>query len=35
LTDTTYELEALLMQVTDENRHEEIETGAAIGNELW
>lgn len=28
-------LEALLEQITDENRHEETETGGAVGNEVW
>ena len=28
-------LEALLAQITDENLHEEIETGTAVGGEVW
>ena len=28
-------LEALLSQITDENLHEEVETGTAIGGEVW
>jgi len=31
----TYELDDLLAQVTDENRHNEIETGASVGDEAW
>ncbi len=29
------ELERLLADVTDDNRHSEIETGIATGNEAW
>ena len=29
-----YELDALIAQITDENRHEEIETGEAVGGEF-
>ncbi|MCB9009171.1 MAG: AbrB/MazE/SpoVT family DNA-binding domain-containing protein [Ardenticatenaceae bacterium] len=28
-------LEALLAQITDENLHEEVETGTAVGGEVW
>ena len=28
-------LEALLSQITDENLHEEVETGTAVGGEVW
>jgi antitoxin MazE len=28
-------LEELLAQVTDENRHREVDTGPAVGNEVW
>ena len=30
-----YTLEELLAQVTDENIHDEIDTGPAVGNEAW
>jgi antitoxin component of MazEF toxin-antitoxin module len=30
-----YTLEELLAQITDENQHEYIDTGPAIGNEYW
>jgi antitoxin MazE len=33
--ETRYELEALLEQVTADNRHGEVDTGDAIGNEVW
>jgi len=29
-----YELDSLIEQITDENRHREIETGAAVGEEF-
>jgi len=29
------ELDALLEQVTEQNRHTEIDTGAAVGREAW
>ena len=32
---TSGDLEVLLAQMTPENLHEEINTGAAVGNELW
>ena len=28
-------LEALLADITDENLHQEVETGTAVGNEVW
>jgi antitoxin MazE len=28
-------LESLVSQITEENRHEEIKTGNAVGNEIW
>ena len=28
-------LDALVEQITDENRHDEIGTGGAVGNEIW
>jgi antitoxin MazE len=28
-------LESLIEQITDENRHGEIETGRPVGNEIW
>jgi antitoxin MazE len=28
-------LESLVEQITDENRHDEIETGNLVGNEVW
>lgn len=31
----TYSLEDLLAAVTEENLHSEVETGAAVGNEVW
>lgn len=31
----TYTLAELLSQVTPENLHQEVETGAAVGNEVW
>jgi len=30
-----YALEALLAQVTDQNRHDEVGTGSAVGVEAW
>ena len=29
------ELDALLEQVTEQNRHTEIDTGAGVGGEIW
>ena len=28
-------LESLVEQITDDNRHDEIETGKRVGNEVW
>ena len=28
-------LNALVEQINDHNRHEEVETGASVGNEVW
>lgn len=28
-------LEGLLARITDENLHQEVETGPAVGNEVW
>jgi antitoxin MazE len=28
-------LESLVEQITDENRHDEVETGERLGNEVW
>lgn len=28
-------LEALLAQITDDNLHDEVETGTAVGSEVW
>jgi antitoxin MazE len=30
-----YTLDELLEGMTDENRHDEISTGSAVGNEIW
>jgi antitoxin MazE len=30
-----YRLEELVAGITDENRHEETDTGPAMGNEVW
>ncbi len=30
-----YTLDELLAGITDENRHDEIDTGASVGNERW
>jgi antitoxin MazE len=30
-----YKLEELVAGITDENRHEEVSTGASVGNEAW
>ncbi len=35
VTSESYDLDALLAQITVENLHEEITTGAAAGNEVW
>ena len=33
--ETRYELDALLADVTADNLHDEVETGNAMGNEVW
>ena len=30
-----YDLDALLDLITDENRHDEIDTGGSVGDEVW
>ena len=35
LPEPTLTLEKLLAQITDENLHEEVETGTAVGGEAW
>ncbi|MCB8924479.1 MAG: AbrB/MazE/SpoVT family DNA-binding domain-containing protein [Ardenticatenaceae bacterium] len=35
LPEPTLTLEELLAQITDENLHEEVETGTAVGGEAW
>ena len=35
LPEPTLTLEELLAQITDENLHEEVETGTAVGGETW
>lgn len=35
LPEPTLTLEELLAQITDENLHEEVETGTAVGGEVW
>lgn len=35
ITSPEYKLDDLLMLVTDENLHDEIQTGAPVGNEAW
>ena len=35
LPEPTLTLEELLAQLTDENLHEEVETGTAVGGEAW
>lgn len=30
-----FELDDLLAQVTDENRHDEMDSGGPVGNEVW
>ena len=34
-TEPAITLESLVEQITDENRHDEIETGKRVGNEVW
>ncbi len=31
----TYSLDDLLAKITDANRHDEVDSSAAIGNEVW
>jgi antitoxin MazE len=35
VTKSQYSLEGLLAQVTEENVHSEVDTGAAVGGEVW
>ena len=35
LPEPTLTLEELLAEITDENLHEEVETGTAVGGEAW
>lgn len=35
ITEPKYTLEQLLAQVTEANLHHEIETGEAVGHEMW
>ena len=35
LSEPALTLEELLAQITDENLHEEVETGTAVGGEVW
>lgn len=35
LPEPTLTLEEMLAQITDENLHEEVETGTAVGGEVW
>ena len=35
LSEPALTLEELLAQITDENLHEEVETGTAVGGEAW
>ena len=35
LPEPVLSLEALLAQITDENLHDEVETGTAVGGEVW
>ena len=35
VTEPRYSLERLLAQVTEENVHGEVDTGAAMGGEVW
>lgn len=30
-----FELDDLLAQITDDNRHGEVDAGGAVGNEIW
>ena len=35
LQEKHYELEALLADISDDNLHEEVDTGDIMGNEVW
>jgi antitoxin MazE len=35
LAEPSLTLEGLLVRITDENLHQEVETGPAVGNEVW
>jgi antitoxin MazE len=35
ILEPTYTLEQLLAEVTDDNLHQEIETGPTVGHEVW
>lgn len=35
LTPKEYALDELVGEITDENRHEEVDTGDPVGNEVW
>ncbi len=35
LQPTHYDLDTLVSGITDENRHEPVETGDAVGREVW
>ena len=35
LRPTSYDLARLVAGITDENRHEPVETGAPVGREIW
>jgi antitoxin MazE len=35
VTGPKWTLESLLAKVTDENLHSEVDTGPAVGNEIW
>jgi antitoxin MazE len=35
IRESTYDLEELVAGITDDNRHDRVETGAAIGREFW
>ena len=35
VTEIHYELDTLLANITPDNRHDEIDTGDSVGNEVW
>ena len=35
LRDETFDLDDLVAGITDENRHDPVETGSAVGREFW